>query len=66
VSPLDRAALVDAMAADLRTVADQAVIAEQRIVKLETQTRVLTDAVVAMADAAATVAPEVKALKDPE
>ena len=66
MSPLDRAALVDAMAADLRTVADQAVIAEQRIVKLETQTRVLTDAVVAMADAAATVAPEVKALKDPE
>jgi hypothetical protein len=66
VSPSDRAMIVDAMAADLGSADDRAIIAEDRLVRLEAQTRVLTDAVVAMTEAAAAVAPAAKALKKTE
>ncbi|MEO7274467.1 MAG: hypothetical protein ABIX28_11330 [Vicinamibacterales bacterium] len=55
VSALGRAAMVEAIAVDLGAAADRAVIAEDRIVKLEAQTQVLTDAIVAIGEAVATV-----------
>ncbi len=66
VPPSDRATIVEAMAADLGTADDRAVIAEDRLVKLEAQTQVLTDAVIAITEAAAAVAPAAQALKKTE
>jgi hypothetical protein len=62
VSPADRATIVDAMAVDLGTADDHGVITEDRLVKLEAQSQVLTDAVIAITEAAAAVAPAAKAL----
>jgi hypothetical protein len=45
-------------------VSADAAIAEERLVKVETQTRVLSEAVVAITETADTLAPAVQAVKD--
>ena len=55
----DRAALVDALAVDLGAADGQAVIVEDRLIKLEGQTQVLSEAVTAMTEAAV-IAPPAK------
>jgi hypothetical protein len=58
-----RRTVVDALTKDLHA-ADQATEDEARLVKIETQTRVLAEAVIAITETAATVAPAVQAVKD--
>lgn len=56
--------LIEALAKDLHAVTDNASVAEERLVKMESQTRVLAEAVIAIAETAETVAPAVQAVKD--
>jgi hypothetical protein len=66
LTPLDRQAIVEAVTEDLGVAADQLAADHDRIVKLEAQTHVLADAVVAIADTgpSVAVAPAIKAVKD--
>jgi hypothetical protein len=57
------ALIANAVEQDLLGAADNAKVAEERLVKLETQTRVLSDAVVAITKGAETLAPAVQAVK---
>lgn len=50
LSPAARETLIDAVTQDLSVASDQAMLAEQRTGKLETQTRVLAEAVTAISD----------------
>ncbi len=61
VSPVARQTLTDAVADDLGVAADAA---DERIAKLETQTRVLAEAVLAITDPSESVAAAVKTVKD--
>jgi hypothetical protein len=58
-----RRILVNALTKDL-SAADKATGDEARLVKLETQTHVLAEAVIAITDTPATLAPAVQAVKD--
>ena len=64
ISNADTAMLVSAVAEDLSTQAEKATLDEERLAKLETQTRVLADAVVAMTDTVIAVGIAVQAVKD--
>jgi hypothetical protein len=55
--------LADALEQDLGAACDKASLDEQRLAKVETQTRVLSEAVVAITEVAATVGPAVLAVK---
>jgi hypothetical protein len=65
VSLANRDTLTDALTHDLDTAAHQALDNRERLDKLETQTRVLADAVIAIADTgpSVAVAPAVQAVK---
>ncbi len=63
VTDAQRGTLTDAVAHDLSTVSNTAA-AEERLVKIETQTRVLAEAVIAIAETADMLALAVKAVKD--
>ncbi len=52
VSPADRGTLANALEQDLRAGSADAAVVEARLTKVETQTRVLSEAVVAIADTA--------------
>ncbi len=56
--------LVDAVEQDLGTVADQAALDEERLARVETQTRVLAEAVLAITETAVSLAPAVQAVRD--
>ena len=56
--------LVAAIAEDLNIAAHQAISNEDRLAKVEIQTRVLSKAIVAITDTSETVAPAVQAVKD--
>jgi hypothetical protein len=58
------APIIQAVAEDLEDGAGKAVVDEERLAKVETQTRVLAAAVIAMTEIADSVAPAVKAVKD--
>lgn len=75
LSPAERETIVEAVAEDLRVeseariaaaaVTDAAAeVASARLVKVETQTRVLSDALIAITDQSGAVAPAIKAVKD--
>jgi hypothetical protein len=64
VSKIEMGDLVDAVEQDLRTMSDDARLAEARLVKVETQTRVLSEAVVAISETSETLGPAVRAVKD--
>ena len=64
VSNADTALLVSAVAEDLGAQAQKATLDEERLTKVETQTRVLADAVVAMTDTVIAVGIAVQAVKD--
>ena len=64
VSIVDRNTLVEALTEDLRAASDRATVDEERLVKIETQTRVLAEAVIAITDTAEAVRPAVQAVKD--
>jgi hypothetical protein len=55
--------LIEALAQDLHAVTDNANVAEERLVKMESQTRVPGEAVIAIAEPAEAVAPAVQAVK---
>ncbi len=55
--------LVDALEQDLGTVSEKTTLDENRLAKLETQTRVLSEAVVAITETAYSLAPAVQAVK---
>ena len=65
ISPAARDNLTNALTYDLGVAADQATGDRERLDKLETQTRVLADAVIAIADTgpSVAVAPAVQAVK---
>jgi hypothetical protein len=65
VSPETRDTLTHALTRDLNVASDQARVVEERIAKIETQTQVLADAVIAIAATAPSVAvaPAVEAVK---
>ncbi len=65
VSLVSRETLTDAVTVDLTAAAHQATGDRERLTKLETQTQVLADAVIAIADTGPSVAvgPAVKAVK---
>ena len=65
VSLVNRDTLAEALTHDLGVAADQSTTDRERLDKLETQTRVLADAVIAIADTgpSAAVAPAVDAVK---
>jgi hypothetical protein len=65
VSLVNRDVLTEALTHDLSAAEDQATSDKERLDKLETQTRVLADAVIAIADTGPSlaVAPAVKAVK---
>lgn len=65
VSPRTRETLTDAITQDLAAANDQAMLDRERLAKVESQTRVLADAVIAIADTgpSVAVAPAVKAVK---
>ena len=65
VSPRTRETLTDAITKDLGAANDQAMLDRERLAKVESQTRVLADAVIAIADTgpSVAVAPAVKAVK---
>ena len=65
VSPETRDTLTHALTRDLNVASDRARVTEDRFAKIETQTRVLADAVIAIADTAPSVAvaPAVQAVK---
>jgi hypothetical protein len=56
--------VVEALQRDVRTASDNAVIAEERLVKIESQTRVLTEAVMAITHTADAVGPTGQAATD--
>ena len=56
--------LIRAVTEDLGALAERATVDDARLTKLETQTRVLADAVVAMTDTASAVDMVVQAVKD--
>jgi hypothetical protein len=64
VSAEKRETVVAAVTEDLRATPDQAAIDEERLVKIETQTRVLAEAVIAITDTSDALAPAVQAVKD--
>jgi cell division protein ZapA (FtsZ GTPase activity inhibitor) len=63
LSDSGKMAVITAVAADLVTTVDIP-SDQERIAKLEAQTHVLSEAVIAITDQSATVAPAVKAVKD--
>jgi hypothetical protein len=64
VSVDERQTLVDALARDLLAASNLADAEEERLVKIETQTRVLAEAVIAITATSDAVAPAVQAVKD--
>jgi hypothetical protein len=64
VSTIKFGDLVDAVEQDLRTMSDDASLAEARLAKVETQACVLSEAVVAITETSQTLAPAVRAVKD--
>ena len=64
VSPVARETLTDAIRQDLDTKADSARVNEARIVKIETQTRVLAEALIAISDPTQNFAIAVQAVKE--
>jgi hypothetical protein len=62
-SELDRETLVAAVAEDLATVSATAGRDEERLAKLEAQTQVLAEAVIAIAEVSDGIAPTIKAVK---
>ncbi len=52
MSEADRFSLVEALAADLTTGADQATVDEKRLLKIEARTYALAEAIITMADTA--------------
>ena len=63
VTSAEIVSIVDALEHDIVAAADSARIDEARISKIETQTQALAEAVIAMAETAATLAPAVRAVK---
>src|SRR5688572_27136412 len=73
ISPIARAELLDALAVDLALAAaagdraahaEQRAVAEDRLEKVEAQTRVLAEAVIAITTTVDAVAPAVQAVKE--
>lgn len=64
LSNADADALISAVAEDMGTQSEKETLAEERLTKLETQTRVLSDAVIAITDPAEAVAPAIQAVKN--
>ena len=64
VSISARQTVVDALTRDLNAASEHAGTEEERLVKIETQTRVLAEAVIAITAAADGVGPAVQAVKD--
>ena len=62
-SALDCETLVAAVSADLAAVTATAGRDEERLAKVEAQTQVLAEAVIAMAEVSAGIAPTIKAVK---
>ena len=62
-SELDRETLVAAVAEDLATVSATAGRDEERLAKVEAQTQVLAEAVIAIAEVSDGIAPTIKAVK---
>ena len=62
-SELDRETLVTAVAKDLATVSATAGRDEERLAKVEAQTQVLAEAVIAIAEVSDGIAPTIKAVK---
>jgi hypothetical protein len=62
-SELDRETLVAAVAEDLATVSATAGRDEERLAKVEAQTQVLSEAVIAIAEVSVGIAPTIKAVK---
>lgn len=60
----DRTAIVDALTVDLGAAEVQAVIVDNRLLTIEAQTRTLSEAAIALSDAAANIASAVKGLRD--
>ena len=58
------APVIRAVAQDLQNGADKAAADEERLTEVETQTRVLSEAVMAMTETADSPAPAVKVVKD--
>ena len=56
--------LVNAITEDLHTLADIGKTDAERLAKVEKQTRVLSEAVIAIAETSGTLAPAVQAVKD--
>ena len=63
VAPAEMESLVDALEKDLETESETARIDEERFLKLEAQTQVLAEAVIAITDTPVTLAPAVRAVK---
>jgi adenylyl- and sulfurtransferase ThiI len=64
VSTKTENALIDAVERDLRERADQAAVDEARLVAVETESRAVATAVVAITEATQTATPAIVALKD--
>jgi hypothetical protein len=64
LSSAELAPLVHAVAEDMAAGADKATEDGERLAKVETQTRALAEAVIAITETAAALAPAVKAVKD--
>ena len=62
-SELDRETMVAAVAEDLATLSATAGRDEERLAKVEAQTQVLAEAVIAIAEVSVSIAPSIKAVK---
>jgi hypothetical protein len=64
ISPADVGNLVNALTDDFRAESQRATDDEERLAKIETQTRVLAEAVIAITAVDVAVAPAIQAVKD--
>jgi hypothetical protein len=64
LSSAELAPLVQAVAEDIEAGADKATVDGERLARVETQTRALAEAVLAITETAEALAPAVKAVKD--
>ncbi len=64
LQPEEAQTLVDAITTDLAAASEETESNRDRLHKLETQTRVLSDAIVAITDGSVSLAPAIRAVKD--